>query len=137
MPDSSWKAMTLSPSDPNKAMLILWKFSLRFFCHEKKSVQLSCASDHTWPTTHVNLRKSMTPQMFRRHLMYTPSIQPNLMTFPPPPPVPSAVSPASKSRKLGCLFASAADPPPINSSKVGRPLRRDSPLLLQCMKIAN
>ena len=35
-----------------------------------------------WPTTQVSLRKSMVPQMLRRHLSRTPSIQPNLITLP-------------------------------------------------------
>ena len=32
------------------------------------------------PTTQVSLRKSMVPQMLRRHLINTPSIHPNFIT---------------------------------------------------------
>ena len=32
-----------------------------------------------WPTTHVSLKKSITPQIFSKHGMSTPLIQPNLV----------------------------------------------------------
>ena len=34
-----------------------------------------------WPTTHARRRNNMVPQIFSRHLINTPSIQPNLMTW--------------------------------------------------------
>ncbi len=66
------------------------------------------------PTSQVSLRKSMVPQMLRRHLIKTPSIHPNLMTFPllAGPPASTSSSPSSSFFSAFC--------PAISSSRVGR-----------------
>ena len=67
------------------------------------------------PTTHVRRRNNITPQMFRRHLMYTPSNQPNLSA-----PVPSGCSSSSSSAIPSMLILRAFFESSISSSSVGR-----------------
>lgn len=46
-----------------------------------KETMQSPSISPAWPTTQVSLRKSMTPQMLRIHLMNTPLTQPILFAL--------------------------------------------------------